>query len=136
MRKLVQHEDEEEINAVHPGEEQFKDAITGQPLIPELVKAARAKELEYFASKGVWHYRPRSEAMKKMGKPPITVKWVDVNKGDDIEPKYRSRLVAREIRQHGEEAIFAPTPPLESLRTVISLAATDIKGEEKHVRVG
>ena len=86
---------EEEINAVYPGEEQFKDAITGQPLIPELVKAARAKELEYFASKGVWYYRPRSEAMKKMGKPPITVKWVDVNKGDDIEPNYQSRLVAR-----------------------------------------
>ena len=62
------------IKAVQPGGEQFKDAITGQPLIPELVKAARAKEFEYFASKGVWRYRPRSEAMKKMGKPPITVK--------------------------------------------------------------
>ena len=32
-----------------------------------------------------------------MGKPPISVKWVDVNKGDDLNPNYRSRLVAREI---------------------------------------
>ena len=124
-----------EINVVQ-GEPQYKDAITGQPMIPELVQAARAKELEYFASKGVWHYRPRSEALERMGKPPITVKWVDVNKGDDIEPNYRSRRVAREIRRPGEESIFAPTPPLESLRTVISLAATNMLGDDKHVRNG
>ncbi len=59
---------------------------------------------------------------------------MDVNKGDDIQPKYRSRLVAREIRRPGEESIFAPTPPLESLRTVLSLAATDLRGDQKHVR--
>ena len=118
-------------NQVH-----YKDAITGQPLDPVLVKAARSKELEYFAMKDVWHYRPRSEALARMGKPPITVKWVDVNKGDDIEPNYRSRLVAREIRRPGEDSIFAPTPPLESLRTVLSLATTDVRGHPKHVREG
>ena len=125
----------EELNVAYD-QVQFKDAITGQPLDPTLVKAARAKELEYFATKGVWHYRPRSEALARMGKPPITVKWVDVNKGDDIEPNYRSRLVAREIRRPGEDSIFAPTPPLESLRTVISLASTDIKGQPRHIRDG
>ena len=61
------------------------------------------------------------------------MRWVDVNKGDDITPNYRSRLVAREIRRHGEEPIFAPTPPLESLRTVLSFAATDLGGHS-HVR--
>ena len=80
-------------------QENFKDAITGQSLDPALTKEARKKELEYFASKGVWHKRPRSEAYKFTGKPPISVKWVDVNKGDDEAPNYRSRLVAREIRQ-------------------------------------
>ena len=54
----------------------------------------------------------------------ITVKWVDTNKGDDEQPNYRSRLVAREIRRKGEDSIFAPTPPLESLRTILMLAAT------------
>jgi len=49
-------------------------------------------------------------------------------------PNYRSRLVAREIRKAGEDPIFAPTPPLESLRTIISLAATTVKGERPHVR--
>ncbi len=59
---------------------------------------------------------------------------MDVNKGDDECPNYRSRLVAREIRKKGEDPIFAPTPPLESLRTVISMAATDLDGWLQHDR--
>ena len=54
------------------------------------------------------------------------MRWVDVNKGDDLCPNVRSRLVARQIRQAGEDAIFAPTPPLEALRSVLSMAATDL----------
>ena len=114
--------------------EKFIDGMTGQPLDPELVKAARAKELQYFKDKGVWIKRHREEAMRRTGKRPITVKWIDVNKGDDEAPNYRSRLVAREIRRAGEDPIFAPTPPLESLRTIISMAATDFAGAKKRVR--
>ncbi len=55
-------------------------------------------------------------------------------KGDDENPNYRSRFVAREVRRFGEEPIFAPTPPLESLRTILSLAMTDLPGRPKHVR--
>ena len=112
----------------------YRDAMTGQMLDPTLVKAARKLELEYFASKQVWHKRTREEAFRNQGKAPITVKWVDVNKGDEQNPKYRSRLVAREIRKPGEDSIFAPTPPLEALRTVLSHAATDMPGRKKHVR--
>ena len=118
------------------GELTYRDALTGQPLIPALVQEARRKELQYFAEKAVWKLRPRAEAYASMGKPPITVKWVDVNKGDDDSPNYRSRLVAREIRLPGEASIFAPTPPLEALRTVLSMAATNVKGLTKHVRDG
>ena len=114
----------------------FKDTTTGQVLNPKLVMAARLKELEYFESKGVWIRRPRSECIRKTGKRPISVKWVDTNKGDDDNPNYRSRLVAREIRLTGEDPIFAPTPPLESVRMVLSLAATDLPGEPKHDRRG
>ena len=53
--------------------------------------------------------------------PPISVRCVEVNKGDDEHPKIRSRLVAREIRMAGEDEIFAPTPPLESLRMFVCL---------------
>ena len=69
-----------------------------------------------------------------MGRSPISVRWVETNKGDDENPNIRSRLVAREIRMAGQDAIFAPTPPLESLRMVLSYAATDIAGHVSHVR--
>ena len=117
--------------ATHEG---FKDSVTGQPLRAELVRVARKLELEYFDAKEVWEKRPRSEALARTGRAPISVRWIDTNKGDDDQPNYRSRLVAREIRRAGEDPIFAPTPPLESLRTIISLAATNVKGQKQHVR--
>ena len=112
----------------------FKDDLTGQVLDATLVRAARKKELEYFDGKDVWELRPISECRRLTGKAPVTVRWVDVNKGDDTNPNVRSRLVARQIRQAGEDAIFAPTPPLEALRQIISLAATDMPGRPLHVR--
>ena len=75
--------------------EMFHDDLTGQPLDAGLVHEARRKELEYFESKGVWAKRPVSEAKRVCGRPPITVRWVDVSKGGDLEPNIRSRLVAR-----------------------------------------
>ena len=112
----------------------YRDDLTGQVLDSKLVREARQKELDFFEAKKVWQRRPFEEARRRTGKPPITVRWVDVNKGDDVNPNIRSRLVARQIRQPGEEAIFAPTPPLESLRTILNLAATDIPGRAVHVR--
>ena len=111
--------------------EKYIDDLTGQPLDPELCRIARKAELDYFRSKGVWSLRPIQEAWRLTGRPPISVRWVEVNKGDDENPKYRSRLVAREIRMAGEDAIFAPTPPLESLRMVLSYATTDFPNEPK-----
>ena len=55
---------------------------------------------------------PRSKAREKTGKPPITTRWVDVNKGDDENPNYRSRLVARQLKAHDHSGThyFAPAP--------------------------
>ena len=76
--------------------------------MPELAREARQKELQYFEVKKVWELRDSGEAVRRQGKPPISVRWVDVNKGDDNEPNSRSRLVAREIRRAGEDPIVAP----------------------------
>lgn len=113
--------------------ETFHDAITGQPLRPDLVRAARREELEYFASKHVWKKVPWHRARELQGKPAISVRWIDANKGDVEHPNYRSRL-AREVRNAWESTIFAPTPPLEALRSVLSFAATDAPGRKPHVR--
>ena len=66
------------------------------------MNAARKKELDFFEPKGVWTKKGMDEERRRTGKPPITVRWMDVNKGDDVEPNIRSRLVARQIRQPGE----------------------------------
>ena len=68
------------------------------------------------------------------GKAPVTVRWVHTNKGDDITPNMRARLVAREMKNAGDESIFAPTPPLETLRTVLSLATTRLPGQSARCR--
>ena len=106
----------------------YRDDVTGQPLRDDLVREARLTELKYFNSKGVWEKRPRAEARQRTGKGAISVRWVDVNKGDDLNPRYRSRLVARQLKAHDRSgaSFFAPTPPLEALRTVLSLAATTV----------
>ena len=106
----------------------YRDDISGQILKDEWVTAAKLKELEFFHSKGVWIKTPRAQARHRTGRPPITVRWVDVNKGDEVSPNYRSRLVARQMKcqDRSGASYFAPAPPLEALRTVLSLAVTTV----------
>ena len=106
----------------------YRDASSGQTLKDALVVEARAKELGHFTEKGVWLKRPRQDAFAATGRAPVSVKWVDVNKGDDVSPKYRGRLVARQLKamDTSGQSFFAPTPPLEALRTIMSLAASDV----------
>ena len=93
----------------------FYDDLTKQQLPTPLVKAARRKELDYFEAKNVWKRVSLAESHRITGRAAITVRWVDVNKGDDDCPDIRSRLVARQIRGANEDPMFAPTPPLEAL---------------------
>jgi hypothetical protein len=53
--------------------ERHVDDITGQPLPPELCRKARATELDYFCEKEVWTIRKVNEALRRTGRPPITV---------------------------------------------------------------
>ena len=92
----------------------------------DLVYKARKEEMEYVAAKKVWVKVSKGRAKQRTGRAPISVRWVDVNKGDDLNPNYRSRLVARQLkaRDTSGETFFAPAPPLEALRTVVSMAMT------------
>ena len=60
----------------------------------------------------------------------ITTRWVGVNKGGDESPKYRSRLVARELNTHDETGLFAATPPLGAKKVLFSMAMTNETQEE------
>ena len=72
---------------------------------------------------------PVSQCYQKTGKVPIIVKWIDINKGDQQNPSYRSRLVAREINTYKRDDLFAATPPLEAFKFIISMTSTANKGE-------
>ena len=113
----------------------YRDDLTGQILNDASVAEARAKELEYFASKMVWKKVDKVKT-KQAGHKIVSVRWVDVNKGDNQSPNYRSRLVARQLKAHDKSGaiFFAPTPPLEALRTVLSQTVTKSAGEPEGYR--
>ena len=119
------HVDEESIKWDKPPEYQreFYDEISGALLDPELVKRARAKEIEFIKEFEVYKKVPAEDAI---GKAKVSLKWCDVNKGDDTVPEYRSRLVARELKAWDPSmtGTFAATPPTESLRFMLSRFAT------------
>ena len=75
----------------------YYDEMTNIELPAKLVEAARAEELEYFKSLPVWDITKTQECSDVTGKPPISNKCVDVNKGDQESYDVRSRLVAREM---------------------------------------
>ena len=85
----------------------------------------QGEEIEHIREKDVYKKITRKEAQER-GIKVVGVRWIDVNKGDEKSPKYRSRLVAKEFRtkeQEGEN-LFAGTPPLEALKALVSDAAT------------
>ena len=110
---------------------QYWDDISGKELDPAGVKKAREEEMEEFRKHGVYVKVPIEEAVKKTGKKPIGSRWVDINKGDEGNPEYRSRLVAKEIKKDSSKDLFAATPPLEAKKLLMSLAMTEGVGYER-----
>ena len=62
-------------------------------------------------------------------------KRLDINKGDDNNPNYRSRLVGKEFNNEAMDGLFAGTPPLEALIYLIHDAATIGFREDKFTKV-
>ena len=103
---------------------QYWDNISGKPLSTEKVEEARSEEISVINQMQVWEIidRPTNEKI-------IPTRWVDVNKGDEKNVKYRSRLVAKEIkRSNGTPGswtdFFASMPPITALRILFTLAVT------------
>ena len=114
-------EDEQRLRDLYSGVE-FYDDVSGEYLDKDLVMKARQLEMAYFKKMRVYDKVDRSEA-KANGAKVITVRWLDINKGDKMSPNYRSRLVAREIKRDKRLDLFAPTPPLESMKLLMSICA-------------
>ena len=120
--KIVEEEEGEQLY------EAFDD-VFGAMLDLKKVQRARMEEVEYVRTMRLYDKVPITECRRRTGKDPITVRWIDINKGDENQPNYRSRLVAREINTYNRDDLFAATPPLEALKIIFSMTATANKGE-------
>ena len=91
----------------------YFDDVTGRELDPDKVREARSLELDFISSIGVW----KPVARRDLEKDTFIVKgrWVDVNKGDEQHPNYRSRYVAKEFKRGTRSSLaaefFAAIPP-------------------------
>ena len=110
----------------------YRDDITGEILDREQVEIARRTELEYFRQMGVYEKVPMKQCTDATQKKPIGVRWVDVVKKDGT---HRSRLVAKEIRKHASPELFAATPPIESIKLLLAITATDRSNVMLHLDV-
>merc|ERR1712218_164332 len=85
--------------------------------------------MEYVHKMRLYDKVPIKECRRITGKMPITVRWIDINKGDADSPNYRSRIVAREINTHKRDDLFAATPRLEAVKLILPMTASANKGE-------
>ena len=99
------------------------DDASGKMLDAAKVREARREEMDFIEKKGVWKKMKRSEALAQ-GYKIVDTRWIDIDKGDENKPIYRSRLVGEEFNTGQEDGLFASTPPLEALRWLLSEAAT------------
>ena len=123
--------------AADPWEELYKgvnfyDDITGHVMDQKRAVAARKLEMDFFKQMMVYTKVPRKEAQDG-GHKVITTRWLDVNKGDAENPDYRARLVGRELNTEARLDLFAATPPLESLRIMCAIAASNQRREDPFV---
>ena len=120
--KTVEEENDQEL-------EEAWDYVSGAQLDPKVVRGARQEEVEYIHKMNLYSKVPIKECYNKTNKGPISVRWIDINKGDADRPNYRSRLVAREINTHKRDDFFVATPPLEALKLLLSMVASGNEGE-------
>ena len=114
-------------------DQMFFDDITGAHLDTQGVLPAR-QELQWLHRAKAYEKRTIEECWQKTGKGPITLKWIDRNKGDREHPNYRSRIVVREVKkQHGAlpgHMLFSSMPPLEAVKILCSELATRKKNKK------
>ena len=113
---------------------QYWDELTGKELDPQQVSAARQEEMKEFQKHDVYVKVPLAQCWARTGRKPIGVRWIDINKGDEKKPKYRSRLVAKEIKVDKRDDLFAATPPLEAKKLLLSMAMTEGVGYDRQKR--
>ena len=104
-------------------ERNIADDLTGKPLEAVRVTSAKHEELTEMYRRQVWVEKSVDEYVQDTGKPPIPVRWVVTNKGDELHPNVRCRLVAKHLAAKcgGKDAedLFAAMPPFELIKSLL-----------------
>jgi len=93
------------------------DDVTGKELDIDKVNEARLEEITFVKNIPLYEEVDTQVCWDKLGKAPVSTKWVAVEKRDMDKLSIRSRWVARDFKGRGEEGredLFAATPPLEA----------------------
>ena len=109
------------------GVEEAWDDVFSKTLPRDKVDVARREEVDFMVhQRKLWDEVPLADCWNKTGKAPMSVRWVDTDKGHGGDMQIRSRLVARDFKGNDKDRddLFAETPPLEAKRLLFSRAAT------------
>ena len=82
-----------------------------------LVEKVRAEEISVIRELGVLEVVDRRRDEVVFG-----TRRVEINKGHEYQPFYRSRLVVQEYKRQADWSLFTATPPLEALRSLLICA--------------
>ena len=85
------------LGAIDENEVEFWDDVSGKKLRTQGVIEARKLEISEFKKHNVYRKVPLTECWEGTGKGPLDIRWIDINKGDNVNEDLRSRLVAKEI---------------------------------------
>ena len=112
------------------------DDLSKEWLDGSMVTIAKREELTEIYRRKVWTEAQTEECFKITGKPPIPVRWVSTNKGDQLHPNIRCRLVAKHLAaKYGMNAedLFAAMPPFELVKALL-VKAVQRPDREKTIR--
>ena len=98
------------------------DDVIAAKLDPLKVVAARKLEMEHAQKKPAWEKIPRHVA-DKSGWGIIKSRWIDINKGDDDNPSYTSRMAGEVFNDRVLDGVVRCNPALG-----ITSSATQLGG--------
>eukprot|EP00971_Amphidinium_carterae_P259324 5145561-Amphidinium_carterae.1 len=113
------------------------DTTSGQALDASLVAAGCKEEMNFLRGLNAYEYAQIDDCVRQTGRPPVSVGWVFVNKGDSECPNVRCRLVVKETRWRSTitdpAQTWSATPPYEALKFLCSMCMSPQEGEEGYV---
>lgn len=78
--------------------------------------------MDYLRKMKVYDKVPIQKCRGATGKFPTRVRWVDTNMQDELDPKYRGRLVAKDFKRWVDPDLYTAMLPIDSLRCLVRFA--------------